>query len=220
MRRAVVGLAAGLLLLAAPGLAQCPADQNGDGAVTVADAILLVRRILEGGATPTSTASPDPRTPTATVDLFDRDRFRDIGAGLIADRHLGVVWEKKGRAGGPRDVDQLFTHPEALAMAATLNAERFGGRRGWRLPSHAELFSLSALCYFPPTPIFQPFDLACSPGCTVSTCSCGADAHYWSATASAERPQEFLAYHYRCAASLDSFPPEARLRARAVAPLD
>lgn len=62
-------------------------------------------------------------------------RFRDGGDGAVRDTVSGLVWE---RGGSPYAV----SHAGALAHAQRLNAERFGGREGWRLPTVDELRTL------------------------------------------------------------------------------
>jgi len=63
------------------------------------------------------------------------ERFRALDAETVRDRATGLVWE---RGGSPYAV----TLAGARGYAAQLNAERFAGRGGWRLPTVAELCTL------------------------------------------------------------------------------
>jgi len=63
------------------------------------------------------------------------ERFRDLGDGVVRDTVTGLVWE---RGGSPYAV----TLAGAGVHAERLNAERFAGRTGWRLPTVDELATL------------------------------------------------------------------------------
>jgi serine/threonine-protein kinase len=63
------------------------------------------------------------------------ERFVDRGDGTLLDPATGLVWE---RGGSP----YALAHAAAGAYAARLDAERFAGLGGWRLPTAEELASL------------------------------------------------------------------------------
>jgi hypothetical protein len=90
----------------------------------------------------------------------------DWGSEAVLDRDTGLVWEQ-----APATVDQIW----ANARGACLNSTK-GGRRGWRLPSIAELASLVDPSVSPGSPTLppgHPFTNVLSLG-------------YWSATTSAD----------------------------------
>jgi len=64
-----------------------------------------------------------------------RGRFRAVDADTVRDEPTGRVWQ---RGGSP----YALTLAGARSYAARLNAERFGGRTGWRLPTVHELCTL------------------------------------------------------------------------------
>jgi serine/threonine-protein kinase len=67
--------------------------------------------------------------------MFLPERFRARDEGTVRDELTGLLWE---RGGSPYAV----TLAGAREHAARLNAERFGGRDGWRLPTVDELATL------------------------------------------------------------------------------
>lgn len=132
------------------------------------------------------------------------DRFCDNGDGTITDSSTGLMWEKKDMSGGIHDLGNQYSWSSSGSAAdgtaftmflASLNTPPcFAGHCDWRLPKSAgtaerpsgeaaELESIVAPypCGTPPCvpPIFNQ---ACSPGCTVLSCSCTQSFYYWSAS--------------------------------------
>lgn len=134
------------------------------------------------------------------------DTFVDNGDGTISDLQTGLMWEKKDEAGGIHDVRNEYTLSNPLTPAdgtgtafttflATLNTPPcFAGHCDWRLPSSAnccliptqqppELESILAARYpsCPSSPcVPAAFNTNCTPGCSVTSCSCTASNGYWS----------------------------------------
>ena len=130
-------------------------------------------------------------------------RFVDNGDGTISDVLTGLMWEKKddNNTGGIHDKDNTYTwitNDFGLGTAYTvllpgLNAgSGFAGHTDWRIPEvnrdggAFELDSLIDLTRFPT--IFSEFDTLCTPGCSVTTCSCTVASVYWSSTTLAFNP--------------------------------
>lgn len=121
--------------------------------------------------------------------------YRDNGDGTITDNNTGLMWEKKDDAGGIHDKDNNYTwgmnsSPYTMngsmvtSFLATLNAGAgFAGHTDWRIPNVKELQSI--VDYEVPYPgptVNVLFNSGCSPGCTISTCSCTVSGCYWSST--------------------------------------
>ena len=84
---------------------------------------------------------------------YHQPDFRTTRADAIADTVTGLTWQRSGSA-------YRLTWHEAQGYIAHLNAQRFAGRRQWRLPTVDELASLlrevphgTDLCI---APIFEP----------------------------------------------------------------
>ena len=104
-------------------VSRCTGDANGDGTVTVDEIVRAVDEALAGCS-------------------GGVDRFVDHGAGTIADRATGLVWEKKGRSGVVH-ADQRYTFGlDRLRQDGTLftsflpalNRAQWGGHSDWRVP--------------------------------------------------------------------------------------
>ena len=107
--------------------------------------------------------------------------YRDPGVGTIEDTRTGLTWEKLSWDSSVHDHNLVYTWGEALAKIAALNSAAYAGFSDWRLPNRAELDSLvsSAASY----PAVDPsFNVSCTPGCTVLTCSCTNSERYWTST--------------------------------------
>ena len=96
-------------------------------------------------------------------------RFTDNGDGTVSDKLTGLVWEKKTDDGSVHDKDNLYTWSTGSPWAesgtaftgflSTLNSSGFAGSSGWRIPTLAELESITS-------------DFPCSGTPGGSTCQC------------------------------------------------
>jgi hypothetical protein len=114
--------------------------------------------------------------------------YTDNGDGTITDRNTGLMWEKKSDDGSIHDKDTTYLWADAFVVhVATLNSTVFAGYTDWRVPNVKELQSI--IDYERARPAVDPvFNDSCSPGCTVTTCSCTAASLYWSSTSYAPFP--------------------------------
>jgi len=153
--------------------------------------------------TPTPTDTPSP-TPTSTGAV----RFVDNGDGTITDNQTGLMWEKKSDDGSIHDKDNFYTwgstganSPDGTASTiflTTLNATGFAGHSDWRLPSeegrNAPFTGPKELESILEAPLPPVFDTGCTPGCTVTDCSCTPISFItWSATSYVSNP--LFAWH-------------------------
>ena len=208
-------LAASLLIASAAGAQPCPGDLNGDGSVTVDEILVVVNTSLNGcNAPPTATATqpapatatptpsatvtstvPPTRTATPSRTATATPRFIDNGNGTITDTTTGLMWEKKGNAGGLHGIDDgaTFTWSSSgstgpngtvFNFIAALNAGNFAGHRDWRLPTLEELQTIvSTSGTTPGRPVVPPaFDKDCLPGCNFTQCSCTKALNHWTLT--------------------------------------
>jgi hypothetical protein len=115
--------------------------------------------------------------------------YTDNGDGTITDNNTGLMWEKQSDDGSIHDWNNVYDWTSAVSIhIAGLNGATFAGYTDWRLPNAKELQSIVDYDRFiaidPPfevsiDPIFQT---PCSPGCSVTSCSCTARATYLSST--------------------------------------
>ena len=128
--------------------------------------------------------------------------YTDNGNGTVTDNNTGLVWEKLSRDGSVHDVNNTYTWASAFTgHVATLNSTSFAGHTDWRVPNYKELVSILNLQnnLHDGVPAVSPaFNTNCTPGCTVTTCSCTATSngsglagqlpYYWSSTTDAGSP--------------------------------
>jgi len=206
----LLGLLSALVLIpvhsahAASACSECPGDLNNNGQVTIDEILTVVNAALTGcppagpslssllqtgqtecdqgsgtlGACPGSPPGQDGAV-TAGVPLS----YTDNGNGTVSDNVTGLIWEKLSSDGGLHDVGTQYTWYDAFASKITaLNTSPcFAGHCDWRLPNRRELESLVNSGTMAPA-IDPTFDTACTPGCTVTTCSCTQLDYYWSST--------------------------------------
>ncbi|HSP95621.1 MAG TPA: DUF1566 domain-containing protein [Candidatus Dormibacteraeota bacterium] len=182
---------------------------NGGGSVA-GDADLAAGNIKNGvdvfGVTGTLSAGAVPKTgqmqsygPGSDGDLQKgaSRSFTDNGDGTITDNTTGLMWEKKSNDGSIHDKDNsytwgLFIYPYTMNgtmvttfLAALNGGAGFAGHTDWRIPNVNELLSLVNYSHFDPAVDWEfantPYP-GCSPGCTVTTCSCTISNYYWSST--------------------------------------
>ncbi len=104
------------ILLAGPAWGAClPADQNGDGQITISEVIAVINQALAGCDPP--------------------GRFQH-GPLATTDTKTGLIWEHIGCDSGDD------TYRAAKAHALAYNSEGFAGRSDWRLPTRAEFATL------------------------------------------------------------------------------
>lgn len=125
--------------------------------------------------------------------------FVDNGDGTISDLDTGLMWEKLGDDDSDHDMDNCYwVRFLDLKPEFRLNPgrERFGvgfaGYTDWRLPTRAELETLVDAGRDSPA-IDPVFNHDCTPGCTVTTCSCTNPAPFFTSTPDSSDPG-FLAY--------------------------
>lgn len=99
-------------------------------------------------------------------------RYVDNGDGTISDLVTGLMWEKLSDDGSWNDMDWCYELSTLdLKPEFRLNRSGFAGYRDWRVPTRAELETLVDAGR--DRPAMDPiFDHDCTPGCTVTTCSC------------------------------------------------
>ncbi len=116
--------------------------------------------------------------------------YTDNGDGTITDSDTGLVWEKMSADGTIHDVGNTYSLDQAVSVhVAGLNGAAFAGHTDWRVPNVRELASLPDLENFNPS-VAAAFNASCSPGCSVTMCSCTTHpgGFYWSATIDALGP--------------------------------
>jgi hypothetical protein len=115
--------------------------------------------------------------------------FVDNGDGTITDLNTGLMWEKKGDAGGLHDKDNVYlwtgngSQETIWDWLDDVNAEGgpgFAGHNDWRIPNAKELQSIVDYDVSPSVP--PAFNAACAPGCSVLTCACTIPGVYWTST--------------------------------------
>jgi hypothetical protein len=204
--------AALLIVVRSAQAACCPGDINGDHVVTVDEILTVVNAALDGcaafpvpcqgggllstgqtqcdqgagtlGACPGSPAGQD-----AAVGAGAALSYKDNGDGTITDNVTGLMWEKLSQDGSIHDVNSTYAWSDAFDVKiAELNTADFAGHDDWRLPNRRELESLVDADRSAPA-VNPVFNAGCTPGCTVTTCSCTqVNLPYWSSTTYHDRP--------------------------------
>jgi len=138
---AAVALTAGFLVPAGASATDCPGDLDGDGSVSIAEVITVVRSSLEG------CALPGPR-------------FVDNQDGTVTDNQTGLMWEKKVDGSGCLHCagDWYLWDQAAGEWLSRVNGavagrdtspepqDGLGGYSDWRLPSIAEWQTILVAC--------------------------------------------------------------------------
>ena len=108
--------------------------------------------------------------------------YRDNGDGTIRDQRTALTWEKHSDDDSIHDKDNVYTWAQAFERIDALNTPPcFAGFCDWRLPNRFELESILNLGAIAPA-VLAPFNTACTPDCTVLTCSCTYSGNHWSST--------------------------------------
>ena len=158
-----------------------------------ADAGARRSRPLQTGLTFCSDADGTAIPCTSTGQDGDLRRgepraYIDNGNGTIKDNRTALTWEKLSSDGTVHDKDDEFTWAQAFVKIGALNTPPcFAGFCDWRLPNIMELQTLANFGTALPA-ISAPFQIGCSPGCTVLTGSCTKSEFYWSSSAAALNP--------------------------------
>jgi Protein of unknown function (DUF1566) len=200
--------------VACPGFSRCidAADTDGDGIIGTTDSGLCATtntptptftQLPAGVPTPTPTRTTPPThtfTSTPTITSTPTPRFQDNGDGTITDTQIGLMWEKKGDAGGIHDKDNMYAWstcfdpscpPDGTAFTVFLSklntSPCFAGHCNWRMPTTGELVSIvdtAAPGCGPDLPcVSAAFNTNCMPGCAPTNCSCTGVGYYWSSDA-------------------------------------
>ena len=115
--------------------------------------------------------------------------YVDNGDGTMTDTNTGLMWERldDNNVGGIHDWDNKYAWDDAFAVKiATLNGGGgFAGHTDWRVPNYKELVSILNLQNISPV-VSTAFNMGCTPGCTVTTCSCTQSDDYWSSSSIAD----------------------------------
>lgn len=131
------------------------------------------------GPCPGSPAGQDGATLAGTTRSHT-----DNGDGTITDNATLLMWEKLSDDGTIHDFNAFHTWYDAInvKIAALNSGGGFAGFTDWRLPNVNELQTLANYsATLPATDAI--FHTGCTPGCTVTTCSCTTPpGFYWSST--------------------------------------
>jgi hypothetical protein len=120
-------------------------------------------------------AQKSPETQTC-----DAPRFVDNGDGTVTDNLTALVWEKKTNDATVHDESKTYPWTSSGTAAdgrafttflAALNGAGFAGQYDWRLPTVAELLSIT-----------EPFPLCTTPPCIDATFGPTAPKLYWSSS--------------------------------------
>lgn len=197
----IVTLAALALLASPAGAAPVCGDVNGSNTVTAADALATLKAAVgqsiqllcssAGGLPRTGQVASYGAGSDGAVQAGGARIFTDNGDGTITDQATGLMWEKKDDSGGIHDWEnreswsasgETLDGTVVTTLLAGLNGgSGFAGHTDWRLPNRLELESILHLGVSGPS-AYSEFDVGCTPGCTVTTCSCTRASSYWTST--------------------------------------
>ncbi len=108
--------------------------------------------------------------------------FTNNGDGTITDEVNGLMWEKLSDDGSIHDQDDSYAWEDAVSEKIdALNSASFAGFNDWRLPNRFESETLLHLGESLPA-TYSAFASPCTPGCSVTACSCTASGPYWTST--------------------------------------
>jgi hypothetical protein len=134
---------------------------------------------------PRAVRIPDDGTVEAGAPLT----YRDNGDGTITDKNTGLIWEKKGNAGGLHDRDEAFrwsgdgSQETIWDWLDDVNSEGgtgFAGHDDWRIPNIKELISIVDYGRADPS-IDQAFSASCAASRGAAQ-SCTVPSKYWAST--------------------------------------
>ncbi|HXQ24125.1 MAG TPA: DUF1566 domain-containing protein, partial [Candidatus Acidoferrales bacterium] len=213
----LLGLLSALVLIparsahAASACSACPGDLNNNDQVTIDEILTVVNAALTGCPPAGPSLSSLLQTGQTACDQGDGTlgacpgsppdqdgavgagippNYTDNGDGTIADKVTGLIWEKLSNDGMIHDWTNTYTWYDAfnVKIAALNTPPCFADHCDWRLPNRRELDSLVDTGRAPPA-IDPVFNAGCTPGCTVTTCSCTQLMRsYWSSTTYQDRP--------------------------------
>jgi cysteine-rich repeat protein len=188
-------------------LAQGPAEQCDDGNLLDGDgcsATCTIEPPLPGNALLATGQTTCWNTAGAVIPCLDTGHDGDLLEGValayvvdnvngtITDSNTGLMWEKldDNNVGGIHDWTNTYTWDNAFAVKiATLNAgSGFAAHTDWRVPNRRELDSIVNLEIHPGPTVASEFNTACTPGCTMTSCSCTQSDFYWSSSSYALIP--------------------------------
>ena len=103
--------------------------------VFVATAIFLPMLVRAGSLEPSGPPGPTTQIPPAwSQKLTESERFEYVlGGEAVLDKETGLVWAKNANLDGQKNWEDAISYCIRLII---------GDRRGWRLPTIAELSSL------------------------------------------------------------------------------
>ncbi len=204
-------------------------DVNASAKVTAADALLVLKKAV-GVPVGLSCECSDAGTPACAVPVTgqttaygagsdgDLERgalpsFTDNGDGTITDNTSGLMWEKKSDDGSAHDWNNTYAWssssndmngPMVTSFLAALNSgSGFAGYTDWRIPNVRELQTLVDFEYASPAATIHPeFQGNCTPGCSVTECSCTIPDLYFSATSNRGAPENAWLVQFGTGATL------------------
>jgi len=124
--------------------------------------------------------------------------YVDNADGTITDSNTGLMWEKldDNNVDGIHDYSRSYSWNTAFGKIDALNAGGgFAGHTDWRLPNKKELQSIVNLENVSPA-VRPAFNTGCTPGCTITSCSCTRSSNYWSSSSRVGGPIMAWVVHF------------------------